>query len=205
MQKYIIFALKETVIMEQGRSIFRDQAIKSYIEKRDKDVLPHLVSPPVFLFLWILLGLLLAMGVLAWLVQVPIYLAGPGIILEQQPSSTSGQSEAIALIFFPASSASQVQAGLPVQVQIGSTGPALTTKIDQVEPGILSPSAARTRYALDSSVSQLLTQPVIAVEARLGPPITAQMYAGSVVSAQVQVGSRRVLSLLPGFAQWIGD
>ncbi len=191
--------------MEQGRSIFRDQAIKSYIQKRDKDVLPHLVSPPVFLFLWIMLGLLLTMGVLAWLAQVPIYLAGPGIILEQQPSSTSGQSEAIALIFFPASSASQVRAGLPVQVQLGSTGPALTTNIDQVEPGILSPSAARTRYALDSSVSQLLTQPVIAVEARLGPPISDQMYAGSVVSAQVQVGSRRVLSLLPGFAQLIGD
>ena len=191
--------------MEQGRSIFRDQAIKRYIEKRDKDVLPHLVAPPVFLFLWILLGLLLTMGVLAWLAQVPTYLAGPGIILEQHPPSTSGQSEAIALFFLPALSASQVRAGLPVQVQLGSTGPALSTKIDQVEPGILSPSAARTRYALDSSVSQLLTQPVVAVEARLGPTISAQTYAGSVVSAQVQVGSRRVLSLLPGFAQLIGD
>lgn len=187
--------------MEQGRSIFRDQAIKGYIERRDKDVLPYLVAPPVFVFLWILLGLLLTAGLLAWLAQVPTYVAGSGVILEQQPPSTSGQHEAIALIFFPALSTSQVRAGLPVQVQLGSTGPTLTTKIDQVEPGILSPSAARTRYALDSSVSQLLTQPVVAVEVRLGPTISAQMYARSVVSAQVQVGSRRVLSLLPGFTR----
>jgi hypothetical protein len=185
--------------MEQRRSIFRDQAIKSYIERREKDMLPHLVAPPVFLYLWILFGLLLVAGLLAWLAQVPIYLTGSGIILEQQPPSTPEQSEAMALIFFPALSGPKIQAGLPVQVQLGSTGPALTTKIDQVEPGILSPSAARKRYALDSSASQLLTQPVVAVEVRLGPTISAQRYAGSVVSAQVQVGSRRVLSLLPGF------
>ena len=191
--------------MKQTRSIFRDQAIKSYIERREKDILPHLVAPPVFLFLWILLGLLLTAGLLAWLAQVPIYLAGSGILLEQQPPSTSGQREAVALIFLPATSAPTLRVGLPVQLQLGSTGPVLTTKIDQVEPGILSPSAARTRYALDSSISQLLTQPVVAVKVRLGPTISAQMYAGSAVSAQVQVGSQRVLSLFPGFDRWIGD
>jgi hypothetical protein len=190
--------------MEQGRSIYRDKAIQKYIEKREKDILPHFVAPPVFLFLWILLGLLLAAGILAWFAQVPTYLAGSGIILEQQSSTTSGPREATALIFFPAASVSQLRAGLPVQVQLGSTGPALTTKIDQVEPGILSPSAARTHYALNGSVSQLITQPVVAVEAKLGSPISDQMYAGSVVSAQVQVGSQRVLSLLPGFEQLIG-
>jgi anti-sigma factor RsiW len=199
------FASKEPGFMEHGRSIYRDEAIQRYIEKREKGILPHLVAPPVLLFLWILLGLLLAAGILAWFAQVPTYLAGSGIILEQQSSSTSsGQREATALIFFPALSASQIRAGLPIQVQPGSTGPTLTTKIDQVEPGILSPSAARTRYALDSSVSQLLTQPVVAVEVRLGPTISTQMYAGSTVSAQVQVGSRRVLSLLPGFERLIG-
>jgi len=190
--------------MEQDRSIYRDKAIQKYIEKREKDILPHLVAPPVFLFLWILLGLLLTGGILAWFAQVPTYLAGSGMILEQQSSSASGPREATALIFFPAASASQLRAGLPVQVQLGSTGPALTTKISQVEPGILSPSAARTRYALNGSVSQLINQPVVAVEARLGSPISDQMYAGSVVNAQAQVGSQRVLSLLPGFEQVIG-
>ena len=187
------------------RSIFRDQAIKSYIERREKDVLPQLVAPPVFLFLWILLGLLMTAGLLAWLAQVPIYLEGSGIILEQQPPSASGQSEAVALIFFPALSASKVRLGLPIQLQVGSTGPFFTEKIDQVEPGIISPSEARKRYMLDNSVSQMLTQPAVVVRVRLGTTIPAHMYAGSVLSAQVQVGSQRVLSLFPGFERLIGD
>jgi hypothetical protein len=192
--------------MEQSRSIYRDKAIQSYIKRREKDILPHLVAPPVFLFLWVLLGLLLTAGILAWFAQVPTYLTGPGMILEQKSSSKAGkQEEATALIFFPAVSASQLRAGLPIQLQLGSTGPALTTKIDQVETGILSPSAADTHYALNGSVSQLITQPVVAVEVKLGSSISDQMYAGSVISAQVQVGSQRVLSLLPGFDRLIGE
>ena len=187
------------------RSIFRDQAIKSYIERREKDVLPQLVAPPVFLFLWILLGLLMTAGLLAWLAQVPIYLEGSGIILEQQPPSASGQSEAVALIFFPALSASKVRLGLPIQLQVGSAGPFFTGKIDQVEPGIISPSEARKRYMLDNSVSPMLTEPAVVVRVRLGTTIPAHMYAGSVLSAQVQVGSQRVLSLFPGFERLIGD
>jgi hypothetical protein len=181
-----------------ARSIFRDEAIKSYIERREKGILPQLVAPPVFLFLWILLGLLLTAGLLAWLAQVPTYVEGDGIILEQQSPSASGPREAVALIFLPATSAPRLQAGLPVQLQLGSTGPALTRKIEQVEPGVLSPSAVRTRYALASSVSEKLTEPVVVVSVRLGPTIPVQLYAGSAVSAQVQVGSRRVLSLLSG-------
>ncbi len=188
-----------------ARSIFRAEAIKSYRERQEKAVLPHLVAPSIFLFLWILLGLLLTAGLFAWSAQVPTYQEGGGIILEQQPASASGQHEAVALIFLPAASVPKLRTGLPIQVRIGSTGPALTSKIDQVEPGILSPSAARTRYALPSNVSETLIEPVVVVSARLGPDVPYQMYAGSVVSAQVQVGSRRVLSLLPGLDRWLGD
>jgi hypothetical protein len=196
---------KLDVMTKAARSIFRDEAIKSYIQRQEKEVLPQLVAPPVFLFLWILLGLLLLTAGLAWVAQVPTYLEGSGIIVEQPPPSATGPSEAVALIFLPAPTASTVRTGLPVQVQLGSTEPALTKKIEQVEPGVLSPSAVRTRYALPSSVSSLLTQPVVVVSVRLGPSILAQRYAGSVVSAQVQVSSRRVLSLVPGFEQLIGE
>src|SRR5438105_700834 len=128
-----------------ARSIFRDEAIKSYIQRQEKGVLPQFVAPPVFLFLWSLLGLLLIAGLLAWLAQVPTYVDGDGIILEQHPPSSSGPRESVALIFLPATSARTLRAGLPVQLQFGSTGPAFTGKIEQVETRILSPSAARTR------------------------------------------------------------
>jgi uncharacterized RDD family membrane protein YckC len=41
------------------RSIFRERAIKQYVQGRQKDVLPHLIAPPIFLLLWVLLVLLL--------------------------------------------------------------------------------------------------------------------------------------------------
>lgn len=94
-----------------ARSFFRDKAIKSYIERQEKGVLPHLVAPPVFLFLWILLGLLLSAGLLAWSAQVPTYVEGTGIIHEQQQASASGQRAAVALIFLPATSAPKLRAG----------------------------------------------------------------------------------------------
>ena len=41
------------------RPIFRERAMKQYIQRRQKDVIPRLIAPPLFLLLWVLLGLLL--------------------------------------------------------------------------------------------------------------------------------------------------
>jgi hypothetical protein len=188
-----------------SRPIFRTRALNHYIRKRDKDILPEFVSPPVFLFLWILFGLLLIAGLLAWWTEVPIYVAGSGIILEQGLQSKFVNNEGIVLIFLPAESAGKLRVGLPVQLYIGSTGPSFTSRIEQVEPGVISPSEVRKRYGLDSSVSQIFTEPSVVAVVKLIPTISAHMYAGSIVNAQVQVGSRRVLSLLPGFDRLIGD
>lgn len=187
------------------RSIFRESAMKHYMQQREKEILPRVVSPPVFVFLWILLGFLTMAGLLAWWGEVPTYVSGSGAILVEKSPSTPGNSEAVAVIFLPASSAAQLRTGLPIQLQIGSTESRFTRTIEKVEPGILSPGEARTRYALAGSISQVLTQPSVAVIVRLGSTISARTYAGSFVSAQVQVGSRRVLSLLPGFDRLIGD
>jgi hypothetical protein len=47
------------MIGESQRSIYRTSALEHHQHKYKKDVLPRLVSPPFFLLLWILLGLLL--------------------------------------------------------------------------------------------------------------------------------------------------
>ncbi len=185
-------------------SIFRDQALKSYIERREKDVLPQLVTPPVFLFLWILLGLLVTAGFLAWSAQEPVYLEGSGIILDQPLPSNSGQREAVAVIFFPALNTPKVRARLPIQVQVGTTGPQFTGTIGAVEPGVISPDEVRQRFALDNTVLQVVSGPSVAVTVPLGHAFPAQTFAGSVVHAQVQVGTQRLLSLLPDLGPLIG-
>ena len=45
-----------------GRSIFRAEARERYIQNQEKVVLPRLVSPQVFVYLWILALLVMAAG-----------------------------------------------------------------------------------------------------------------------------------------------
>ena len=107
-------------------------------------------------------------------------------------------------VFVPATASLTLRPGLPVRLQIGSTGPQVASTITTVEPGIVSPNEARDRYALGGIASAVITQPSVVVTARLGPSIPAQAYAGSIVSAQVQMGTRSVLSLLPGLGSLSG-
>ena len=184
------------------RNIFRKKALQHYSESRQKEVLPRLVSPPVFAFFWILLVLLMVAGITAWLVRVPTYVVASGIVLDHPlTQSSQGSDAAVVVVFLPASRSAHVQAGQPILLQIGSTGTQFSSRVDRVEPGILSPSQARQRYGLDSATAQVITGPSLALTVSLGPAFPAQQYAGSIVSAQLQVGTQRVLSLLSGTGQ----
>jgi hypothetical protein len=188
------------------RAIFRGKALQHYAASRQKEVLPRLVSPPVFVFFWVLLALLLVAGVTAWLTRVPTYVVASGLVLDQgtvQGQSSSGN--AVAVVFFPTSRAMRIQPGQPILLQIGPTGTQLHFKVDHVEPGIISPSDARQRYGLDSATSQIITGPSVVVTIGLGQAFPVRQYAGSTVNAQLQVGSQRVLSLLPGLGGLIGE
>lgn len=46
------------------RAIFRSEAIQHYLQEQEKVVLPRLVSPHMFVYLWILAVLLLVAGFL---------------------------------------------------------------------------------------------------------------------------------------------
>jgi hypothetical protein len=51
-------------MLDSRHQIFRDRAMNHYLQRRQKDVLPHLIAAPAFLFLWLLLALLLIATVL---------------------------------------------------------------------------------------------------------------------------------------------
>lgn len=186
------------------RSIFRERAMKHYIQRQEKDVLPRLVSPPVFVYFWILLGLLGIAACVAWCGQVPTYVAGSGVLLAQQVPSSSKQPEGLVLIFLPANHPLQLQIGFPVQLRIDATGLHVSGQIEKLEPGIVSPQEARRRYALNASVAGVITQPSRVLIARIETLLSTSLYAGSIMSAQVQSGYRSVFSLLSGFVGLVG-
>ena len=187
------------------RTIFRRKALEYYAASKQKEVLPRFISPPVFVLLWVLLALVLCATLAAWLTRVPTYVVTGGVVLDQ--GIIQGQQAnkgTMAIVFVPVSHSAQVHVGQPILLQIGSTGTQLLYRVERVEPGILSPNEARSRYGLDDATSHIITGPSTVLMISLGPAFPAQQYAGSPVSAQVQIGSQRVLSLLPGLGQLIG-
>lgn len=138
---------------------------------------------------------------LAWLGQVPIYTSGTGMIVEQ---TTARQQHVlhttIALVFLPVTPGQplQVHAGSPVQLHIGTQGQLLITSVAKVEPGILSPVEIAQRYAPGSPITARITSPSIIVAIHLSSIFTSQIYAGSMLTAQVQVGTTSVLSSVLG-------
>ncbi len=171
-------------------SIFRSKTMQKCMQNREKSVLPRVVAPSVFAFTWIVLILLISAGVAIWIGKVPQYLSGSGIVLTPSASAQPNE-DATAVILLPASDVSQLKTGLPVQVQVGQSGPQITRTIDGISQELLSPSDVHQNFGLD------VTGPSLAITVGLGPTIPAHLYAGSLIQAQIQVGSQSVLAVFP--------
>jgi len=185
-----------------NQPIFRNNAVKHYMQSRQKDSLPRFISLPLALFLWMLLALLLVVGVLAWFEEIPTYVGGNGVILHEGTNAGYGANGAMAAIFLPLNQAKNLRVGSTVRVDLGTSGPHMTSKVETIEYGV-SPYTALQRYGLDQRYMLLVTEPSVVVLIRLETisPIT---YAGSTLTAEVEVGSRRVISLLPGLGGLFG-
>ena len=184
-------------------TIFRQSALTAYKWGKEKAAVPRLISWPIIVCLWLLLGVLVATAFLAWYVQVPTYVDGPGIILAPADMPQPEYGETLALMFLPPDQLAHVRVGQPADVQIGSVH--VRGTIANVEPGIMSPDTARKRYRLDSAGALLITQPSTVVIIRLGTALPASDYAGSLLSARVETGSQRLLALLPGLGEFLGS
>lgn len=190
--------------MSSKSPLFRQQALDYYIRSQEKSILPRIARPPVFLLLWLLLALAVTAILLVWLGQVPIYVSGPGMVVE--PTATQPQQSpptAIALVFFPVTPGQSlpIHAGDPVRLQIGTQEPPLITKVAQVGLGILSPLEIEQRYAPGSAITARITGPSLIVTIHLSSTFASQTYAGSTLTAQIQIGTTSILSSLLGATQ----
>src|SRR3989440_12908092 len=171
----------------------------------EKAVVPRLISWPIIVCLWLLLGVLIVAGFLAWYVRVPTYMDGSGIMLARGDMLQPAYGGMVAVVFLPPDQSGHLRVGLPVDVEMGSAGMLVHSTIAQVEPGIMSPDAARQRYRLGGVGALLVTQPSIVVIIKLGTTVPASDYAGSLLSAKVEIGSQRLLTLLPGLGSFLGS
>ena len=183
--------------MMSRQPLFRTQALQRYAKGREKTVLPRFVAPPVFLCLWLLLGLLVVTTALAWQIRIPFYSRAMGAVLTSASTNQQTASNTQAILFVPATPTPELRVGASFTVQIVLTGEAFVGTLASVQSGVITPEQARQQYALTGDLALAITEPSIVVQVTIGSTRAADTLAGSTISAQIQVGEQSVLSLLP--------
>jgi hypothetical protein len=136
-------------------------------------------------------------------VRLPTYVAAQGVILARDEHTDGGGGETAAVLFVAPDRSSRIRVGERVHGQIGSSRRYVDGVVAGVGSGLLGPDAARMRYRLDGR-SDLVTEPSLPVVVRLGKDAPAAVYAGTRLTARVEVGSQRVLGLFPGIGKLVG-
>ncbi|NJR66508.1 MAG: hypothetical protein HC772_16240 [Leptolyngbyaceae cyanobacterium CRU_2_3] len=193
------------------RSIFREDAVHRYIAGQEKTVLPQLVSPRTFTYLWVLLGVLGASSAIAWFARIPIYATGAAVVVRWRDQPTDAQRIVVAAFLPPQSLARLQQAetamlhldGLDKSSQNEGRRPILV-----VQPEVLSPETIQQQFALNPSVAQQVNRPAAIVIMPLEPiasGLPASAYLGSVGRVEAEVGTRKLISFLPLIEQRFAD
>ncbi|WP_420644492.1 hypothetical protein [Candidatus Leptofilum sp.] len=178
------------------RSIFRAEAVRHYLHSQQEEIFPRFGSPYAFPYLWILICLLIVSLCFTWLVQIPVLISGQAVVIES-PASPLANNLALA-IFLPPQYQNQLQEGQIVYVQSGLKGEPILQTIIAISPDVVSPLAASTVYGVEpGAVNEPIT--VVLADFNLAEltSIPTATYIGSQFSVQVEIGSRRLISLFP--------
>lgn len=193
---------------DPNRSIFRANAVRRYLEGREEAVLPRFVSPRVFLFLWVLFVLFLAGGFAAWSAQVPEYASGCAVVVDGKTRALPVRGAFAVVVFLPPQHLSRLHVGQMLHLTAGPSGERIRKPIVAVDPEISSPQGVEKRFGLRAGAAQAIRQPAAVAMARWQPvseDLPPSAYVGSVYRADVEVGSRRVISFLPLVGRSFGE
>ena|SRR5256885_8680770 len=183
---------------DEKRSIFRAEAVRHYVQGRERSVLPRFASPRIVVFLWLFAGLLLCGGLLAWLIRVPVYVSGVGIVVEGIPQAQEARPQLA--VFLPDKELANLRVGQRLFWSFDRTGERLSRSLLAVEPEVSGPSLVQRRFNLTGAAASVITRPVVVAFVDLDPVpgnLPTSAYVGSVYRVDVEVGKMRVISQLP--------
>ena len=176
---------------KRSPTIFREAAVKRYLEGRKREVLPRFVSPRGFVFLWVLFGtLLVVIAAGAYLVEVPAYASGTAAITDRK----GGASDSVVVVFLPPEHLDGLRKGGQMVLRAGPTGESLTRTLTRVESDILTPKTVQEKFVLDPGERASIKGPSAVATAPLGQHSTA-LEEDIVYVTEVEIGSRPVISL----------
>lgn len=180
-------------------SIYRASAYENHLRARQAPTLARIATPRSLSWLWILTLCLLAILVTTGLVRIPIFSTVPGFAAERETPAVGGE-EMVLVILAPAPCQQAIKVGSEVLVH-QEDGGRLPCTILRVEPSATSPAHLRERFAASLPPEASFSAPVVVAYAHLPSGAggsSPQTLRGASFEVDIQVGTRRVLSLLPG-------
>lgn len=181
-----------------NRPIFRTEAVDSYLQNQEQAVLPRFIAPRTFIYLWVLLAGLILSGGFSLLAPLPVYATGQAFVL----AAGSADQTVQVVAFLPPEDLAHLEIGQKLFLGLDDKSERLSMPITAVGPRIISPEEARQLFDLNPAAAAMITQPVAVVMASWQPPaggLAPTAYIGSAGQADVEVGTRRILSFLPMF------
>jgi hypothetical protein len=191
----------ERMAEKQKTVIFREKALRLYHQNQQKIILLRLVRPRLFAYIWGLLACMALLAGLAWTARVPVTVSGIGLVTHLDGSRQSGMAGMAVVSLLPPESLKQLGLEQRVLVRGRDAKTQLVARITRIEPQVLSPEAIRRRFGLSGALAGAVDSPAAVAVARIeaGPAgLDPALYAGSESRIDVEIGSRRVLSVLPG-------
>lgn len=199
---------------EGQRSIFRIEAIMRNSRGGGEAILPQFSSPRIIWLLWTFVGFAIAASLLLWLMRIPIYTKAIAIALPNEyrslprSSALNGTHESLMAVLIPARDARDVRVGQHVFWSFSNTGHRISRTVIAVEPSVRSPDSLPLLLGLRGQATASVTEPSVIAFVEFGPlpdELPASAYVGSVYHAEVETGTRRVISMLPFFNRLIGN
>jgi hypothetical protein len=161
----------------------------------------------VFRILWVLLVLAITGAVVAWSIRVPVYASGPAVVLDPAGLATLEELELPGLalvVFVPPDEPGVLRVvGSELLVDWGASGERVPASIARLSGKVHSPAELRELLGLEGAAAAAVARPSAMIVARAPAPppgLATEQLVGGVHVAEVRVGERRVLALLP----WIG-
>lgn len=186
-------------MMSSARPIYRTEAVRHHLLGREHAVLPRLTSPRALKILWGVVGLLLAVGVSGWFVDVPLHVSGAAVIVDASEVGHAGSGR-IVVAFFPPEYRGQVHLGQAMVVDLGGSNGRLTGSVTAVESTRRGPAGGG--ISLPRPITDALSRLSLVAIGSLDALPASLAESGGVQGAyavQIRLGTRPVLALVPGF------
>ena len=149
--------------------------------------------------------MLLCGGLLAWLIRIPIYASGVGVVIN---SGAASRDSGRLAVFLPAREISKLRTGQKLFWSLDKTGARISRTLVAIDSEVSSPLSVQTRFNLIGAASAAITKPVVVAFVNLDPipdNLPPAALAGSVYRVEVEVGTMRAISLLPFARGFSGD